>query len=74
MKVVITTNKDGIRNGWDIVAETVEDEYTLGFIRNSVFFGLTELGTYPKYAGREDSKVRENHVTKLSWRIPKYKD
>lgn len=74
MKIVITTNKDGIRNGWDVVAETVEDEYTLGFIRNYVFFGLDECGTYPKYAGREDSTERENHVAKLMWRIPKYED
>ena len=54
------------------IAENLDDELVLGTIRNWVFFGLENLGTYPKYAGREDSEEHENCVAKLKWRIPKY--
>lgn len=72
MKVVITKNEKGVGNGWDLIAENLDDELVLGTIRNWVFFGLEELGTYPKYDGRENSKEHENCVAKLKWRIPKY--
>lgn len=72
MKVVITKNEKGVGNGWDLIAENLDDELVLGTIRNWVFFGLEKLGTYPEYDGRENSKEHENCVAKLKWRIPKY--
>lgn len=58
--------------GYDLVAESGEDFETLAIIRDSIFFGLNDNGTYPKYAGREGDDKHD--VTILKFRKPKFEN
>lgn len=77
MKIELLKTQDGYIKGWDVIPENKKEKEILGSIRNAIFFGLTDNGTYPKYNGRESEIIEENgeyseYVTKLMWRIPKY--
>jgi hypothetical protein len=47
------------------IPETEEEKLIMGSLRNHYFFGLSEEGTFPKYAGinSEDNYVTAMHFT-----------
>ncbi len=57
--------------GWELVPETKEESNNLALVRDVIFFGLRDLGTYPEYDGREGSENPDFPVGKLKWKIPK---
>lgn len=55
--------------GYWFEAENEMEEKQLSIIRNQIFFGLNEFGTYPKYAGRIDNKST-NLVKAIGYEVP----
>ena len=55
--------------GYWFEAENEMEEKQLSIIRNQIFFGLDEFGTYPKYAGRIDNKST-NLVKAIGYEVP----
>lgn len=53
--------------GWEIIPENEDEKKVLGTIRNRYFWGLDDM--FPKYAGIE---TKDNYVTRMLFRIPKY--
>lgn len=65
-------NKEGKKAlvGYTFEAETIEEQAILSSIWDFTFFGLPEIGTKPKYAGRYNDK--DTRLVKgLSYEIPK---
>lgn len=52
------------------IPETEEEKLIMGNLRNHYFFGLSEKGTYPKYAG---ITTEENYVTSMAFTYKIYK-
>lgn len=73
MKLIIdyTYTKDHKKHilGYWFEAENTEEEESLSYIRNQIFFGIQDNGTKPKYAGRVDDKDTQL-VKAIGYEIP----
>lgn len=55
--------------GWFFEAENEQEEHDLGWIRDHIFWGMTEKGTSPKYSGRYDNEETGN-TKGIGYEIP----
>ena len=73
MDVKLLKNKKGKVCGWTLYARPGQDEDidTLGAIRHFEFFGSSEDGTHPKYAG---ARRGNECIIEVIYNLPKFMD